>query len=356
MRYIVMECQLSYAVVLDENGRFLKVANRHYEVGQTVTDIIKMQTPQAALQKKNRTWIYSLVAMAACLALVVTALLQTGQSAYASVYLTINPEVRIDVDKQDRVIGLAGVNADGNELIKNYSFEGKILEAVADELLDKAIAMGYLSEGGQITLTFDAGSQEWISGHSDSLSLHLNEYLSSKISITIIIKDKSASGAPTNAPSEANDPAESNYGNSDYNEVAPAPENSESEQNDSDDETDDDSKSNTYSNEESNRLPENQDDSDDSDAASDEDDEASTNSDDDADSPVNPVPTGSSADQAQSDYASEAPAVEAQSSSATPTEADSDANNNNDTNDSASDNGQSSYEAASSEDDSDDED
>ena len=46
MKYLVMECHLSYAVVLDEEGRFLRVANRHYKVGQMVTNIIEMQIPQ----------------------------------------------------------------------------------------------------------------------------------------------------------------------------------------------------------------------------------------------------------------------------------------------------------------------
>ncbi len=38
MKYIVMECHLSYAVLLDEEGHFLKAANRGYQVGQTVYD------------------------------------------------------------------------------------------------------------------------------------------------------------------------------------------------------------------------------------------------------------------------------------------------------------------------------
>ncbi len=38
MKYIVMECHFSYAVLLDEEGKFVKAANRNYRVGQTVTD------------------------------------------------------------------------------------------------------------------------------------------------------------------------------------------------------------------------------------------------------------------------------------------------------------------------------
>ena len=71
MKYMVMECHLSYAVVLDEEGRFLKVANRQYEVGQTVTEVIEMQMPQSAPQKKkSNRWMYSMAAMAACLMLI----------------------------------------------------------------------------------------------------------------------------------------------------------------------------------------------------------------------------------------------------------------------------------------------
>ena len=51
MRYLVMECGFSYAVVLDQQGRFLKVANLGYAVGQTVDSVIPFQEEQ----KKSRT-------------------------------------------------------------------------------------------------------------------------------------------------------------------------------------------------------------------------------------------------------------------------------------------------------------
>ena len=38
MSYLVMECHPGYAVLLDEEGRFLKAANLRYETGQTVYD------------------------------------------------------------------------------------------------------------------------------------------------------------------------------------------------------------------------------------------------------------------------------------------------------------------------------
>ncbi len=47
MSYLVMECHPGYAVLLDEEGRFLKAANLRYEIGQTVYDPVLMkETPE----------------------------------------------------------------------------------------------------------------------------------------------------------------------------------------------------------------------------------------------------------------------------------------------------------------------
>ena len=80
MNYMVLECHPGYAVVLDEEGHFLKVANRQYEVGQMVTDVVQMQVPP---KKKAKKWIYSLAAMAACLALILTLVIPGFQQPYA---------------------------------------------------------------------------------------------------------------------------------------------------------------------------------------------------------------------------------------------------------------------------------
>lgn len=190
MKYMVMECHLSYAVVLDEGGRFIKVANKNYDIGQMVTDVTEMQIPQEAeysAKKRRLRWLYSAAAIAACLLLAFTAMFSMGRMTYASVYLTINPEVRIDVNRNDIVVGLEGTNEDGRTLIKDYSYEKKNLDLVMDELVDLAIDMGYLHEGGQITLTLDADNNEWVVTKGDALSTHLYEHLTEKFSVTIEI-------------------------------------------------------------------------------------------------------------------------------------------------------------------------
>lgn len=215
-KYLVMECHLSYAVVLDNEGHFLKVANRRYEVGQTVTDVIEMQIPQSSAKKIIISKpMYLLAAVAACLVLILTSVLQIGNMKYASVYMTINPEVRIDVNRRDMVVGLDGVNADGDDLILGYDYKRKDLDLVINELVDRAIDMGYLHEGGQISLVLDADNAEWIVSRIETLNKNLMDYVSEKLSVTVEVTDKKTQSNRIVIPIV---PDESNYGESDYGE------------------------------------------------------------------------------------------------------------------------------------------
>ena len=221
MKYMVMECHPGYAVVLSDDGNFLKVANMHYEVGQTVADVIEMQYPLPEKKKKSR-WIYTIAATAACLALIITSVFRMGHgTAYASVYMRINPEVRIDVTRDDLVVGLDGVNEDGEKLADNYNFTEKKLDQVMDELVDKAADQGYLQEGGRISLTLDADDDEWVVSHSASLKDHLNHHLEERMSVTIEVTNDSYKDNKVTIPvypdvSGYGDDGDSGYGESGY--------------------------------------------------------------------------------------------------------------------------------------------
>lgn len=185
MKYMVVECHPGYAVVLDEDGSFLKVANLHYEVGQMVEEVEPMRQPP---RKKMAKWMSTLVAAAACVALVLGITLPKAGQSYATVYVKINPEVRIDVNKEDQVVGLAGVNQDGIDLIAGYNYQNKHLDLVTDELVDKAIEMGYLQPEGRITISLDSQDQMWVQNHSDTISSQLQTHLQERITVTIEIK------------------------------------------------------------------------------------------------------------------------------------------------------------------------
>ncbi len=239
MRYMVMECHLSYAVVLDEEGRFLKVANMHYEVGQMVDDIFELRIPdtkeeleevseqtdisvftEQKKKKLSRKWISVMTAMAACMVLLVTSLMYSEDQTYASVYMRINPEVCITINKKEAVVGLEGLNEDGKILLENYQYKKKSLDTVMDELVDLAIEMGYLYEGGQITLTLDAKDHEWIVSRGQTLNDHLNAHLKEKMSVEVMVDQLDEEGKEVPIPNVTQPTAgDSGYGESDYKET-----------------------------------------------------------------------------------------------------------------------------------------
>ena len=243
MKYMVMECHLSYAVVLSQDGRFLKVANRHYEVGQTVTNVIEMQIPQSVPKEKTvvkererRRWVYAAVAVAAVFLLVFSFALQAGLSTFASIYLSINPEVRIDVNRYDKVIALEGINTEGKKLVEEYHYNNKELNPVIDELVDKAIEMGYLHEGGRITLVLDCRSDEWIATHGVTLGSTLTEHVKEKLSVTIEISDKNNPEDKIVIPMDDDEESIHNDTEDDYDDIDEDIDDTD----DNDEETDDD--------------------------------------------------------------------------------------------------------------------
>lgn len=203
MKYIVLERHPGYVVVLDEEGRFLKAADRQYQVGQQLDAILPMHPPR----RRGRAVLFPALAAAACLVLLAFSAVRMAQMPYASVYMTINPQVRIDVNRRDTVLTVEGTNPDGEALTEGYEGRGKALEQVMDELTDRAVEMGWLHPGGQITLTLDAEDGDWVATHSDSLPAHLNEYLDETLQVTIRVDGGETGGQeaaiPVGPPSTA---------------------------------------------------------------------------------------------------------------------------------------------------------
>ena len=160
MKYVVMECHRSYAVLLDENGKFIKAANIGYCVGQTVTDpfILKRKRSQGS---SRSAWIHAFGAIAACLILVLGfGYYQNNLFCYSSITMSINPEVRIELNRKGEVIDVVGTNDDGVKLVENYDFRGKDKITVADELISLAREMGYLTDAGDISFDINAPDQK----------------------------------------------------------------------------------------------------------------------------------------------------------------------------------------------------
>ena len=185
MRYLILECHPSYAVALDEAGRFIKVANLGYEVGQTVERVICMRTAPSA-SRTGRVATLTLAA-AACLCLLFSGVYQLYFAAFGTVRMQINPDIVMTVSRMDRVVALDAHNADGQALIAAYDYSGKSKTRVSDELVDRAIAMGYLSEGDTIAISVDSPSDGWTQQAQQDVQSAVTAHLEGRMSVTVTV-------------------------------------------------------------------------------------------------------------------------------------------------------------------------
>lgn len=178
MEYLVMECHPAYAVVLDEEGRFQKAANLHYEVGQRVTEVILMkEEPENTCKPKVRgRFVRGAVgAFAACLCLFLLGFGLFFRTAHATVELHLGPAASLEVDREGQVVSLTPLNPEGNALLEGYDGAGKDAQTVCRELMEKAATEGYAppEEGYSLSVSSGAG---WAQQLESSLWQQMAEF------------------------------------------------------------------------------------------------------------------------------------------------------------------------------------
>lgn len=194
MNYLVMETVESYAVLLSEDGQFVKAANLHYEVGETVTNPVIMRdyskTEEANIKRFKPKKVIIFSSVIATVALLFLFFLGIGSRyqqpiADASIYMAINPEVRMDLNQEGDVIGVEGLNRDGLQLIENYELTNTNRQMVTQDLIERAIRKGYLAEGGHLEFTIDATDDQFLT-YGTEIQSTVNELLEDMtVSLTI---------------------------------------------------------------------------------------------------------------------------------------------------------------------------
>lgn len=239
MEYLVMECGLGYAVVMDQDGRILKVPNLGYTVGQSLKDVVLLpERPvrQQVLHKRIARWS----ALAACLCLLLLGS-WVWQSPIGTVRMQINPDVQMSVNRFDRVVALEGLNEDGTSLIDGYRAYGKGMKTVSDELADRATELGYLSDGGQITLTVDSEKGDWKTAAEELLLLELEVHFEQRVTVTVDGRQPPAGQEPTEEiiiPSQPEEDPNKDDTDDDFDDDTQ--ENGSHEDDDQDDDSEDD--------------------------------------------------------------------------------------------------------------------
>ena len=179
-----MEVHPAYAVVLDEEGRFLKAANLRYQVGDTVRDIVELRRPRG---QRLALWkpLSGVAGLAACLCIVFFGYYQPNFVPYGALRIQINPDVELTLSRTDRVLELEGLNEDGQSLIAGYEYSGKDREDVTGELVERAIDMGYLSGGETVSITVTSADADWQAREEQAAREDLEERYGETIVIQI---------------------------------------------------------------------------------------------------------------------------------------------------------------------------
>lgn len=193
MKYLVMEVSTSYAVLLDEEGKMQYAANLHYTVGQTVENPILMRNTEEVaqsdviplVQKKStvkQRFLKAILPIAACLVLCFYSVYYINYvQPYSTITLSINPQVEMQLSRRGSVVGLRGLNADGQNLLEGYILKTKDKQEVANALVLRAAEMGYLKEGGTVSYTIDVPKPELYSQYQDELKASYDHEISDEI-------------------------------------------------------------------------------------------------------------------------------------------------------------------------------
>lgn len=204
MSYLVMETKTSYCVVLDSSGRFIKAANMGYSVGESISSIYPMEPEGTRQTGRIIRLAATFTALAAAFLLVFTGIWRTQTTVYGNVYFAVNPQVRIELNKNSKVLSLTGENPEGEQLIANYDFKKKDIYQVTQHLMNQALEQDYLKEDGVITLAIESADLAW----EQALGTELRERSTtpqteeSHIQVRIVSYEGEESLTPPTAPEQ----------------------------------------------------------------------------------------------------------------------------------------------------------
>lgn len=209
MKYLILESRAAYCVALGEDGRCVKCANLRYEVGDRVEDVIELKMPERRDNRRVLRMASLCAGLAACVCIVFFGWYRPNYASYGTLRMSINPDVELTLSRTERVLSAEGLNADGEALLAGLDVSGMYAAEAADALVEKSITDGYLSEGGQVTVSVDGGSDGWRrETEDDTLETLDGRYGTFAIIrtpddpvVTIPVPTPSTTPAPTPSPS-----------------------------------------------------------------------------------------------------------------------------------------------------------
>ncbi|NLK01993.1 MAG: hypothetical protein GX314_02860 [Clostridiaceae bacterium] len=189
MKYLILECTENDAIALDDEGRFLRVINNDYQVGQKV-ERVTLSLTNSRRPSRIVYFARSLSAVAASLILAFFIYYLVALRPVSTINLAINPEVTIKLNSRHKVISLQAENQDAENIIADYSYRGKTGHQVVLDLVSESIRQDFLSDGGRVLITGDLSgkivAEEWahqLQSDIDRLLYRNNIHIALKIGV-----------------------------------------------------------------------------------------------------------------------------------------------------------------------------
>lgn len=184
MSYLVMECHKSYAVVLSEDAKFLKVANLNYKVGQKVEKVIELGIVEQTGNKSNiRKIVFASASAAASFAIIALGTWQLCFVSVATLHLQINPKIDMDINRLGYVLDIRAMNDDANKLLEGSQFSTAKAEDMATNISLMAKKEHYLDEDKNIYIEVSSDDKSL----SSSLELKLQKTLEENMDDDVVV-------------------------------------------------------------------------------------------------------------------------------------------------------------------------
>lgn len=200
MKYTVMECHAGFAVLMDEQARFVKAANLHYAVGQIVTEPVLMQDePQIT---RSRSIVLKIAAAAACLVMVAGIGLnvylnrRSTENEGESVVMVIEEtQYEMQLNRSGEVIRVQSPDEAGQAVLAKYDGKKQKAADAANTLLKLQKTEAAIEDGKTVEIFIETENEEIY----ESCKLDI-EKEAAKLNLNAAVQERIEPGKPHEHP------------------------------------------------------------------------------------------------------------------------------------------------------------
>lgn len=161
MKYVVMQCTNGYAVLMDEEGKFVFAANLNYTTGQTVTNPVIMSDKY----KDGRpvlTIVKTIIAAAACIGVISIpcySYYSKNLKPCSTVTFASDSSISMTLNSTGKVLSIESDNDYVTQILEKVDIKGKDNIEVANEILKTEITEGRISAGDTVDVYVEGPSE-----------------------------------------------------------------------------------------------------------------------------------------------------------------------------------------------------